>query len=107
MKGESVIFDVWTNLDDFINNEFIDYTFIYDSDNVVENVSYGDKKINYMNIDTSNNIVYENNLIKIDKFNIFKELKLYINNEIIDTINPNIMKIIYNYHMTDSMKKII
>lgn len=95
--------NIWTNLDEII--ELIDYTFIYEPDNIVENVSYGDMKINYLNTDINNITISEENLIDIDKFNIFKELKLYINNEIIDTINPNIMKTMYNYHMTDSMKK--
>ena len=83
----------------------VNYLFITKNYLTITNKTYGDISLLYQD----KNILVEEKKIKTDilpnKFELFSYLKLFIDNNKIDHIEPDIYKTMYNYHFNDQKKK--
>lgn len=90
-----------------IEETLSDIQFIYGhyQNITLSNITFGNNKLVYSN--NSKAKTSSSKLVEIipNVFDLFKKLNLYIDNELIDSIDINILKNIYNYHFNNDKKK--
>ena len=109
IKGKFIIHSFNSNnLTIFVNSNIflsqLNYLFITKSYINIKNELYGNSKLVYFNKEEIIESTVSTLEIIPNKFQIFKNLKLFINNEIIDSLDPDIFQVIYNYHFNDMQK---
>ena len=83
----------------------IDYFFITKSYLNITNITYGETSFDYQDITIIEN--EENKITEIipSKFKMFSYLKLFIDNNMVDELEPDIYETIYHYHFSNDKKK--
>ena len=83
----------------------INYFFITKSYLNITNITYGETSFDYQDITIIENEEKKITEIIPNKFEIFSYLKLFIDNNMIDKLDPDIYKTIYHYHFSNEKKK--